>query len=152
ARRNAEFLQERSPAEVRRLPPRLTRADVDRGLANEHRHQLAVQVGDVQQRDIADAVEAQELLLGQPLLRQRAPERAEAVRRSKGWRGGPDWQNLTSRDHRFESRSLNEDDAWAPSPPSSGGEGRGEGSLRESCACGSTPPPDPLPARAGRGS
>ena len=41
--------------------------------------------------------------------------------------------------------------ARAPSPPSSGGEGRGEGAIRESAARGSTPHPDPLPASAGRG-
>src|SRR5690242_19857309 len=39
--------------------------------------------------------------------------------------------------------------ARAPSPPSSGGEGWGEGSIRESFACGGAPDPDPLPAKSG---
>jgi branched-chain amino acid transport system permease protein len=40
----------------------------------------------------------------------------------------------------------------SPSPPSSGGEGRGEGVYPRVVLCGTTPHPNPLPARAGRGS
>jgi len=40
----------------------------------------------------------------------------------------------------------------SPSPPSSGGEGRGEGSIRKFAARGSTSHPDPLPVSTGRGS
>jgi len=49
-----------------------------------------VQIGHVQQRDIAEAVEAQKLVLGQPLLRRDAAERAEPVRPRDRRGGGAD--------------------------------------------------------------
>src|SRR6185295_12052280 len=46
--------------------------EIGRWLAEMHRHQLPVRVGDVQQRDVAERLEGEQLLLRQPLLRKRA--------------------------------------------------------------------------------
>ena len=54
---------------MRRLPPRLADAEIDRRLAEIDRHQLAVHVGDVQQRDVAERVEFEQFVLRQALLR-----------------------------------------------------------------------------------
>ena len=51
-------------------PPRLADAEIDRGLAEQHRRKLAVNVGDVHERDVADGVEAQQFVLGETLLRK----------------------------------------------------------------------------------
>src|SRR5262249_46448216 len=59
--RNAETLEEVMARKVRGLPLRLANAEIDRRLAEIDRHQLAVNVGDVQQRDIAEGVEPQQL-------------------------------------------------------------------------------------------
>ena len=64
---------------MRRLPPRLADAEIDRRLAEIDRHQLAVDVGDVQQRDIAERVEFEQFGFAQPLLRHRAREAAAAA-------------------------------------------------------------------------
>jgi hypothetical protein len=45
-----------------------------------------VNVGDVQQSDIAERIETQEFILGQPLLGERARESASASRKRRGRR------------------------------------------------------------------
>ncbi len=98
-RRNAELAQEIAAAQMRRQSPRLADADIGGRLAQIDRHELAVQVGHVQERDIADAVEAQELALGEPLLRRDAAERPKPVRRRHRRRGNAHLDELAARDH-----------------------------------------------------
>jgi hypothetical protein len=52
--------------------PRLADAEIARRLAEVHRHQLPVHIGDMQQRDIAEWLEREQFGLRQPLLCQRA--------------------------------------------------------------------------------
>ena len=63
---------------MRRLPARLADAEIDRRLAEIDRHQLAVDIGDMQQRDIAERVELQQFGFAQALLRHGAREAAAA--------------------------------------------------------------------------
>ena len=56
---------------MRHQPLGLADAEIDRRLAEQERHELGVDVGDVDERDVADRVEAQQLVLGQALLRER---------------------------------------------------------------------------------
>ena len=59
-------------------------AEIDRRLAEQHRQQLAVDVGDVDQRDVADGVEAQQFGLREPLLRKGARPAGRNQRRGRG--------------------------------------------------------------------
>ena len=81
--------------EMRRLPARFADAEIDRRLPEIDRHELPVQIGNMQQRDIADRIEFEEFVFGEALLRHRAREAATAggkrrrrLRRSEGFRGG----------------------------------------------------------------
>src|SRR5262249_59697268 len=76
---DADPPQEVLAGQMRRLPPRLADAEIDRRLAKIDRHQLAVDVRDVQKRDVADAVELEKLGFGEALLRGGAAERPEPV-------------------------------------------------------------------------
>ncbi len=87
--------EKRRAGEMRRLPLRLADAEIDRRLAEIDRHQLPVHVGDVQQRDVAERLEGEKLVLRQPLLRQCARH----VARQNGGRRGRDLQEFAARDH-----------------------------------------------------
>ena len=76
----------------------LADADVDAGLAEMQRHQLAVDIGEVHQRDVADRVELQQFILRQAALRCRAPKRANPARRNSRC-GKRCLGELPSRDH-----------------------------------------------------
>ena len=65
---------------MRRLAPRLADAEVHRRLAEINRHKLAMNIGHMQQRDVAGGVEAEQFGFGQALLRQGTRERAFAGR------------------------------------------------------------------------
>ena len=95
---NAEALEKVLAGEMRRLAPRLADAEIDRRLAEIDRHQLAVDIGDVQQRDVAERVELEQFRFGEALLRQGARERAVAGRERRG--RGADLENFTTRNHR----------------------------------------------------
>jgi hypothetical protein len=87
---------------MRRQALRLADAEIDRGLAEIDRQQLRMNVGDMQQRDVAERVELQELVLCQPLLRQRA--RRQAGHHGRGRR--PDLQKLAAGNHDRASFTL----------------------------------------------
>ena len=70
--RNAVALQERLAGDVRRLALGVADPEIERRLAEIERRQLAVDVGDVQQRHVADRLEFQKIGLRQPLLRETA--------------------------------------------------------------------------------
>ena len=70
------MLEKIHAGKMRRLPARLADAEIDRRLAEIDRHELAVNVGDMQQRDIAERIELQQLGFAQALLRHRAREAA----------------------------------------------------------------------------
>ena len=91
------MLEEIRAREMRRLSPRRADAEIDRRLAEIDRHQLAVDVGDMQQRDIAERVELQQFRLGDALLRQRAREAAASGHERR--RGGADLENFAAGDH-----------------------------------------------------
>src|SRR5262245_11303494 len=85
-----------------RLAPRLAGADVDRRLAQIDRNELRMQVGHVQQRDVAIMIECQQLILGDALLRGGASDRAETARRHSG----ADLQNVATGNHDMTSQCL----------------------------------------------
>jgi hypothetical protein len=95
-RRNVEVRQEILAGDVRRQPLRVTDTEIGRGLAEMHRHELAMHVGDVQQRDVAHRPEAKKLILGQSLLR----EGARPAVRNDGRRGGRDLEEFAAGEHR----------------------------------------------------
>jgi hypothetical protein len=99
-RRNAETLEEVAAGEMRRLSPRRADAEIDRRLAEIDRQQLAVNVGDMQQCDIAERVEFQQFGFAQPLLRHRT-RKAAARRQRRG--GGADLQQFATSDHRVKT-------------------------------------------------
>ena len=78
AARDAEVLEERFADEMRRPPARVADADIHVGLAEVHRQELRVAIGEVQQRDLA----AREPQVVQALGRLRC-------RLSGAWRGRP---------------------------------------------------------------
>src|SRR5665213_4245067 len=82
---------------MRRLPARLAYADIDRRLTEINRLQLAVDIGDMQQRHIAERVELQQLGLAHALLSHRACETA-ADRQRRG--GRANLEDFTAGDHR----------------------------------------------------
>ena len=55
--RNAETLEKIPAGKMRRLPFRFADAEIDRRLPEIDRHELAVNIGDMQQRDVANRVE-----------------------------------------------------------------------------------------------
>ena len=59
-------------------------AEIDRRLAEQQRHQLGVNVGDMNEGDVADRIETQQLVLRQALLRQGARPAAGHDRRRRG--------------------------------------------------------------------
>ena len=94
---DAEALEEIRAGDVRRLALRLADAEIDRRLAEIDRHELAVNVGDMQQRDIAERIELEEFVLRQLLLREGAREAAAAGHQGRG--RGADLKNFTAGDH-----------------------------------------------------
>ena len=56
--------------DMRRLAARLSDAEIDRRLAEIERHQLAMNIGHVNQRDVAERLEGQQFLFRQLLLRE----------------------------------------------------------------------------------
>ena len=72
AGRDVEMRQEVLAGDVRERAARLADAEVERRLAEIHRHELRVQVGEMQDRDVAERVEAEELVLRDALLREGA--------------------------------------------------------------------------------
>ena len=81
---------------MRRLSLRRADAEIDRRLAEIDRHQLAMDVGDMQQRDIAERIELQQFGFAQPLLRHGARETAAGCQRRGG---GADLQQFAAGDH-----------------------------------------------------
>ena len=57
---------------MRHLAARVADAEIDGRLAKQHRHQLRVDVGQVDEGDVADRLELQKVRLRQPLLREGA--------------------------------------------------------------------------------
>jgi hypothetical protein len=83
ARRNAVMLEQRAAGQVRHKPARGPDAEIDRGLTEVQRQELGVDVGDVEERDIADRLEAQQVGLRKPLLGEGAGPAARQ-HRSRG--------------------------------------------------------------------
>ena len=71
-------LAEIGAGDVGHLPPVRTDADVDGGFTEVDRLQLRMDVGDVDQADVAEGVELQKLILGEALLRGQPGPVAEA--------------------------------------------------------------------------
>ena len=80
--------QEFPACEMWRGAARFGKAEVDRRLAQKDWPQLSMQIGDMQQRDIAQPRKIQQVRFGELLLRQRAPKTTQALCRSDGRRGG----------------------------------------------------------------
>ena len=68
---------------MRRLAPRLADAEIDRRLAEIDRHELAVNIGDMQQRDVAERVELEQFGFGQALLLRKARVNAPIAGRER---------------------------------------------------------------------
>ena len=94
-RRDLVEVEQSLAADVRHEPPRLADSEIDRGLAKQHWQELAVNVGDVHEGDIADRVEAKQLVLGQALLRK--GPRPAAGRKRGG--GGCNLEKIAPRKH-----------------------------------------------------
>ena len=97
------MLEKIHAGQMRRLPARRADAEIDRRLAEIDRHQLAVDVGDVQQRDVAERVELEQFGFAQPLLRQSSGKIGEREAAAKAQRraGGADLEDFTAGDHRM---------------------------------------------------
>ncbi len=82
--------QEFAAREMWRSAARFGKTKIDRRLAQMDRTQLAMQIGDMQQRDIAQPRKIQQVRFGELLLRQRASKTAHAIgskdRRRRGAR------------------------------------------------------------------
>src|SRR5579863_9734538 len=78
------MLEKISARDVRWLAPRGADSEIDRRLTEINRHQLAVNVGHVQQRDISYRVEFQQFALAESLLRHRARKTAGDGQRRRG--------------------------------------------------------------------
>jgi hypothetical protein len=120
AGRDPELAQEVGAGEVGRLAERRADPKVDRGLAEVDRHELGVDVGEVQKGDLANRLEAQQIVLGDFLLRQRpAQPRGRAGDRGGG---GGQLKQITPADHELSVpqglRSTNRG-ARAARPPNS---------------------------------
>jgi hypothetical protein len=83
---------------MRRLPPRLANSEIDRRLTKIDRQELAMDVSNMQQRDIAECVKPEKLRFTQVLLCDRAHESAVACRESRG--GNTHVKNFTASNHR----------------------------------------------------
>ena len=84
ARRDLVEIEKRLTADMRHQPLRVADAEIGRRLAEQERHELGMNVGDVHERDVADRVEPQQFVLRQALLRQRARPPAGQDRRGRG--------------------------------------------------------------------
>ena len=84
-------------ADVRRHVAAVAGAEILRRLAIDHRHELRVQVGEMQQRDVAEIVEPEKLVLRQPLLRHGARKRAQPAHGRRG--GCTDLKRFAAGDH-----------------------------------------------------
>src|SRR6266446_2097358 len=91
--RNAVTLEQRRAGHMRHLPPCLADPDIDRRFAEIDRHQLRMEVGDVDERDVAKPVETQQVGLAQLLLSKGA---GPAARHDRG-RSGGDCKKLAPR-------------------------------------------------------
>src|SRR5215211_537646 len=80
---------------MRRLAPRLADAEVDRRLAEEDRPQLGVDIGQMDEGDVAERLEGEDVALREPLLRE-GP--APPVRQD-GRRGGGDLEEVAAGGH-----------------------------------------------------
>ena len=99
ARRDAEGFEESLSGEMGRPAARLADADVHFGFAKPQRHQLGVDVGDMDQGGVAVILEGQKLVLAQRLAGRDARPAAEA-RDADQRRGGKGClKELASRDH-----------------------------------------------------
>ena len=86
--RNVIVAQEFPACEMWRGAARFGKPKVDGRLAQKDWTQLSMQIGDMQQRDIAQPRKIQQVRFGELLLRQRAPKTTQAFCRSDGRRGG----------------------------------------------------------------
>src|SRR6476646_5459851 len=90
---------EKIPArKMRRLPPGLADSEIDRRLTKVDRQELAMDVSNMQQRDITECVKPEKLRFTQVLLRDRAHESAIACRESRG--SNADVKNFSASNHR----------------------------------------------------
>ncbi|MCL6609290.1 MAG: nucleotide exchange factor GrpE [Geminicoccaceae bacterium] len=85
---DAETVEERLAGEMRGQATDLAHADVGRGLAEPDRHELGMQVGEVEDRDVADRAEGQKVGLAEPVLRRQPTGAAGAEDRAGGGREG----------------------------------------------------------------
>ena len=79
ARLDVVEIEESLAGDMRNEPLGLADAEIGGRFAEQERHELGVDVGDVNERDVADRIEAQQLVLRQALLREgaRPVDRAE---------------------------------------------------------------------------
>ncbi len=96
AARDIEVTEKISRSGLRRIASGVRQRHMRRRFAQEHRDQLRMQVGDMDQRDIAERRELEQLVLTQPLLREGAAPRAGP----QGREGGGGLQKFASRRHR----------------------------------------------------
>ena len=97
AGRDAEAGEKLLAGNVRRKTFRVADAEIGRGLAEIQRHQLAVDIGDMHQRDVSERFERQQFLLGQALLSE-SPGQAGACAGHRGRCRG-DLHEFAARDH-----------------------------------------------------
>src|SRR4029077_325981 len=102
--RDAEASEKIHARKMRRLPPRFADSEIDRRLTKVDREELAMDVSDMQQHDIAERIKPEKLRFTQVLLRDGAYERAVASRESRG--SNADVKNFTASNHQSPSRSF----------------------------------------------
>jgi len=84
---------------VGRKTGRLAHTDIDGGLAEVDRHELRVKVGQVDQRHVAEALEIEQVVLRQRLLRRRPRPLSGKPRAGNGRQRRTGHQKFASRKH-----------------------------------------------------
>src|SRR5690606_40295096 len=82
--------------QMRRQAERTADADIDAGLAEMQRHELRVNVGEMQQRDLPQGLEAQQVGLRNRLRRRGAAQRTAAEQDGSG---GTGLENVAAAQH-----------------------------------------------------
>ncbi len=115
ARGDAIALEKSFAADMRDQTSRFAGAEIDRRFAEENRQELRMNVGDVDERDIANRLESQQRILGETLLRQRP--RPAAGRNGHGC--GSHLQKIAPGEHCSDSLKVScPASGGAPSNPS----------------------------------
>lgn len=97
--RDAIGLAEVGTGDMRHLTLVRAHPEVDRGFTEIDRFQLRMNVGDMDDADIAEGIKLQQLILSQALLRRKTPPIAKTRCPDQGRGGHRNLQKITARDH-----------------------------------------------------